>query len=113
MSRVVRRSQPLARAVRAALLSLSLPLALLPVATPAWAAQPYQVSAGALDAALTEFARQSGVLLSFDPALTRGRSSSGLQGHYSLEQGFAQLLAGSGLRVVLDGQGDYRLEPAP
>ncbi|WP_296230313.1 TonB-dependent siderophore receptor [uncultured Pseudomonas sp.] len=113
MSRVVRRSQPLARAVRAALLSLSLPLALLPVVTPAWAAQSYQVSAGALDAALTEFARQSGVLLSFDPALTRGRSSSGLQGHYSLEQGFAQLLVGSGLRVVLDGQGDYRLEPAP
>ncbi|WP_457787715.1 TonB-dependent siderophore receptor [Pseudomonas sp. PL-6] len=113
MPRVVRRPQPLARAVRAALLSLSLPLALSPAAPVAWAAQSYQISAGGLEAALTEFARQSGVLLSFDPALTRGRSSSGLQGEYGVAQGFAQLLAGSGLRVVADGQGAYRLEPAP
>lgn len=107
----VPKPRPLAVAVRNVLFSLSLPLAVLPMATPAWAAeQHYEVAAGALDVALTSFARQAGVLLSFDPALTAGLSSRGLQGNYEVEQGFAMLLAGSGLQVVAGGNG-YRLQP--
>lgn len=111
---VQRSPESLARAVRAALLSLSLPLAALPtLALAAPVAQEYRVPAGSLDSALNAFARQAGVLLSFDPALTAGRRSSGLQGRYPVEQGFAQLLAGSGLRAHQMADGGYRLEPAP
>ncbi|WP_374978873.1 TonB-dependent siderophore receptor [Pseudomonas solani] len=110
---VQRSPDSLARAVRAALLSLSLPLVALPaMVLAAPATQGYQIPAGSLDAALNAFARQAGVLLSFDPALTSGRRSAGLQGRYPVEQGFARLLAGSGLRVVQAADGGYRLEAA-
>ncbi|MCY1275403.1 Ferrichrome outer membrane transporter/phage receptor [compost metagenome] len=102
---VVCKTDSLSRAVRVALFSLSLPLTAL--------AADYQVPAGALDVALNDFARQAGVLLSFDPALTAGRRSAGLQGDYRLQQGFARLLAGSGLRAVQASDGSFRLEPLP
>ncbi|MCR2660470.1 STN domain-containing protein, partial [Salmonella enterica] len=50
------------------------------------------------------------VLLSFDPALTEGMQSHGLQGDYSAEQGFAALLAGTSLEVLRRGDGDYLLQ---
>lgn len=67
------------------------------------AAQTYAIAAGPLGAALNRFARESGVVLSFDAALTNGRSTAGLQGRYSVEQGFAALLSGSGLQVFKSG----------
>jgi len=104
----------LARAVRVALLSVSLPLAVLPsVASAAPATQDYQIPAGSLDGALNAFARRAGVLLSFDPQLTAGLRSSGLAGQYPVQQGFAQLLAGSGLRAVQSADGSFRIEKAP
>ncbi len=104
----------LARAVRVALLSASLPLAVLPaVVSAAPATQDYQIPAGSLDSALNTFAQRAGVLLSFDPQLTAGRSSAGLKGQYPVQQGFAQLLAGSGLRAVQSADGSFRIEQAP
>jgi iron complex outermembrane receptor protein len=104
----------LARAVRVALLGASLPLAVLPVvAHAAPATQSYQIPAGSLDNALNAFARRAGVLLSFDPQLTAGRNSTGLNGQYPVQQGFAQLLAGSGLRAVQASDGSFRIEKAP
>lgn len=104
----------LARAVRGALFSLCLPLAVLPtMASAATPLQEYRIPAGELDVALNAFARQAGVLLSFDPALTAGRRSSGLSGSYPVEQGFTLLLSASGLRAVQGADGGYRLEPAP
>ncbi|MBD9413508.1 TonB-dependent siderophore receptor [Pseudomonas sp. PDM16] len=71
----------------------------------------YAIPAGPLGAVLGRFASESGVVLSFDAALTAGKQSQGLQGRYSVEQGFARLLAGSGLQIVLSGSGDYTLIP--
>jgi len=71
----------------------------------------YAISAGPLDAALNQFARHAGVLLSFDPALTAGRSSSGLSGSYGVAEGFATLLNGSRLQAQHQPDGSYTLQP--
>ncbi|UEL26525.1 TonB-dependent receptor [Pseudomonas fluorescens] len=73
----------------------------------------YEVPAGSLSAALTRFAGLAGVNLSVDPALVSGRSSAGLSGEYAVEEGFAQLLAGSGLQLQALGEQAYRLVPMP
>lgn len=102
--------KPLACAVRAAAFGLLLPL-LSPASVWAEAAvQRYQIEASGLEAALTRFARQAGVLLSFDPALTAGRQSAGLQGDYSAAEGFAVLLGGTGIQAVMAADGSYRLQ---
>jgi iron complex outermembrane receptor protein len=61
---------------------------------------------------LTRFATQSGVNLSVSPALVNGRDSAGLSGTYSVEEGFARLLQGSGLRLQPAGADAYILVPA-
>ncbi|MFK3798886.1 TonB-dependent siderophore receptor [Pseudomonas sp. NPDC088444] len=84
---------------------------------PSWAEtasrRSYEVPAGSLGAALTRFAGLAGVNLSVDPALVNGRSSAGLSGSYSVEEGFARLLQGSGLQWVSVGEEAYTLIPAP
>lgn len=40
----------------------------------------YKISAGPLGNALTSFASQSGVVLSFAPSLTQGKQTAGLDG---------------------------------
>ncbi|MGG2398433.1 TonB-dependent siderophore receptor [Pseudomonas sp. SH1-B] len=71
----------------------------------------YAIDAGPLGAVLGRFANEAGVLLSFDAALTNGKHSPGLQGRYSVEQGFAQLLAGSGLQAVSTGADSFGIKP--
>jgi len=63
----------------------------------------YSVPGGNLEDSLNTFARQAGVTLSFDPVMVRGKTSMPLQGSYSVEQGFARLLQGSGLESVRSG----------
>ncbi len=106
----------LAAAVHIAMLGLpALPVALigLSVSTPSYAeaaeSRDYAIPAGPLSAALSRFAAEAGVLLSVDAALTDGRRSSGLQGNYSVDSGFATLLAGTGLEAVRQADGGYRL----
>ncbi|WP_447922695.1 TonB-dependent siderophore receptor [Achromobacter aegrifaciens] len=70
-----------------------------PAPAAATAQRSYQIAAGALADVLTQFARSAGVVLSFDPALVRGRRSEGLEGAYSVGAGFARILAGSGLQA--------------
>lgn len=84
-------------------------LALL-AAMPATAAEPargYDIPAGALGPALSRFAAEAGVLLSFDPALTRDLHSAGLRGRYTVAEGYATLLAGSGLVLQRLDDGRY------
>ena len=87
------------------------------LASPSWAQdasrRSYEVPAGNLGAALTRFAGQAGVSLSVDPALMSGRRSDGLSGDYSVDEGFAQLLQGSGLQLQTVGAGAYTLVPMP
>ena len=72
------------------------------------ASRVYDIAPGPLMTTLNRFAREAGVLLSFDAALTQGRQSSGLHGRFNIEQGFALLLAGSGLQAQRVGN-DYVL----
>ncbi|MFJ4375233.1 TonB-dependent siderophore receptor [Pseudomonas japonica] len=109
-----RRLQPLAIAIRlscCALAGLALPS--LASAVEASAEQNYQIPAGSLTAVLSAFASASGNALSFDAALIQGRQSAGLHGRYSVAQGFAVLLQGSGLRAVPQSNGSYALRPLP
>ncbi|WP_304025903.1 TonB-dependent receptor domain-containing protein [Methyloversatilis discipulorum] len=72
----------------------------------------YDLPAGPLGRALSRFAGQSGITLSFDPKLTEGLDSRPLKGQHSLTEGFRILLEGSGLEVVSDGRGGYFLDRA-
>ncbi|WP_175342758.1 TonB-dependent receptor [Herbaspirillum sp. C9C3] len=69
--------------------------------------QSYDIPAGPLDPSLNSFARRAGVLLSFDPALTRERQSKGLSGRYTVAEGFAALLAGTPLQAIRNADGSY------
>ncbi|MES2024065.1 MAG: TonB-dependent siderophore receptor [Pseudomonadota bacterium] len=73
----------------------------------------YQIAPGPLAAVLGRFAAAAGVALSFDPAVTTGAQSTGLQGNYSVAAGFAALLNGSGLEAVHRGNGQYTLRSLP
>ncbi len=73
----------------------------------------YDVPAGPLPEALTAFAAQAGISLSFDPTPLAGLKSNGLRGELSVHDGFAKLLAGTGYEYAVTGDGDYRLKPAP
>ncbi len=72
----------------------------------------YRIPAGPLGPALSRFAAETDVLLSFDPALTEGRTTPGLFGDYSVAEAFAGLLSASGLQAVKSGAG-YTLQALP
>ncbi|WP_282343361.1 TonB-dependent receptor [Pseudomonas sp. PS02288] len=97
-------------------LALLLALSSLPPFIPSsWADTPpprsYEVPSGSLGPALTHFAGQAGVSLSVDTALVSGLTTAGLSGPYGVEEGFAHLLLGSGLRLVPVGEQAYTLAP--
>jgi iron complex outermembrane receptor protein len=47
----------------------------------------YNIGPGPLDSVLTQFARKAGAELSFDASLTRGKTSPGLSGSYTVQEG--------------------------
>ncbi|VVE38539.1 TonB-dependent receptor [Pandoraea capi] len=73
-------------------------------------ARSYDIPAGPLDAVLTRFGREAGILLTYTPALTTGRQSPGVQGRFDVPGAFGQLLAGTGLTASPQGAG-YTLVP--
>ena len=75
-------------------------------------AAQYSIAPGPLAAALNQFAQQSGAALVVDSAKVRGLQSSGLQGRYGVEDGFAALLRGTGLALGKTSAG-YVLVTAP
>ncbi|ATP50800.1 TonB-dependent siderophore receptor [Pseudomonas putida] len=102
----------LACGIHRAALTLSLAGSLL-VLPAAWAqAQRYDIPAGSLAEALSQFAAASGVMITFSAEDTAGLGSPGLQGDFELHQGFAHLLQGSGLRLVQAGNKRYVLAKA-
>ncbi|MFL9924512.1 TonB-dependent siderophore receptor [Herbaspirillum lusitanum] len=72
----------------------------------------YDIPAGPLDQRLNAFARRAGVLLSFEPEITQKRNTAGLNGRYTVAEGFAVLLSGSGLSAALKADGGYALVAA-
>ncbi|CAN7200502.1 TonB-dependent receptor [Pseudorhodoferax sp. LjRoot39] len=107
-------ASPLAQAARQALLAMALATAGLPAAhaqnTTALAA--YSVPAGPLGDALTQFAATAGVSVQLDATLVAGRRSPGLDGRFGVREGFARLLAGSGLEVQERNRGVWVLRQA-
>ena len=65
----------------------------------------YNISAGTLADALGQFSAQSGVNFNIDPELIEGIMSFGIQGNYDIQTGLNQLLSGSGLQAVPQGDG--------
>lgn len=73
----------------------------------------YDIASGSLGDVLARFAGQAGVRLSFDPAWVSGQRSAGLRGSYSVDEGFAHLLAGSGYALNALGDSMYSLRKQP
>lgn len=61
------------------------------------AAASFSVPAGSLNAALTSFARQSGLQVTYDPSIAEGKRSAGVSGTLNPAEAVARLLDGSGL----------------
>ena len=61
----------------------------------------YHISGGSLSQALRQFATNSGLLFSAEAKLTDGKTSAGLDGEYTVEEGFKKLLAGTGLTYTI------------
>lgn len=78
------------------------------VAVPA--AQSFEIPAGPLGDTLLAVGRASGAVIAFDPALTQGRNSAGLHGVLSREEAVRRVLEGSGLVVVLRGDGAMEIK---
>ncbi|MFF7861018.1 MULTISPECIES: TonB-dependent receptor [unclassified Pseudomonas] len=102
--------RPLAAGIRNALL-----VSALLAATPALAdttPREYHIGQGDLGQALTRFATQAGIVLSFDPTATQGRKTPGLEGVYGVDDGLQVLLSGSGLRVMRNSDDRWFIIPA-
>ncbi|MDZ3991233.1 TonB-dependent siderophore receptor [Pseudomonas sp. Teo4] len=69
------------------------------------------IPAGPLGQALSSYAEQAGITLSFSPEAVRGLSSPGVVGGGSVEDGLTRLLSGSGLTVHKTASG-YVVLPA-
>ncbi|MDN5483968.1 MAG: STN domain-containing protein, partial [Pseudomonas sp.] len=101
----------LARTLRQLLLGASLSLTTLP-AVMAADAKAYHIAPTTLEAALNQFGREAGVLVSFGSAVTAGMQSAGLSGSYSAAEGLQKLLEGTGLQARAEGDNAYSLQPA-
>ncbi len=88
------------------------PATATPSTPPSNRSASYDIPAGALGPALSLFATGAGITLSFEPRLTDGRSTAGLHGSHTLQSGFAQLLADTGLEAVPREGGGYTLRRA-
>ena len=71
----------------------------------------FDIPAGPLGKAISNYAAENGARLTFDPALAEGKETQGLHGEYSVEEGFQKLLNDSGLEAIDDTDGGYFLVP--
>ncbi|TKR55079.1 TonB-dependent siderophore receptor [Allopusillimonas ginsengisoli] len=71
----------------------------------------YEIQAGTLDQVLNRFAESAGFMLVIDALLTTGKTSQGIHGNYTAQDGLTTILAGSGLEAVRRA-GGYALRPA-
>jgi len=69
------------------------------------APRTYNISAGYLHDALIQFSQQAGIKLAIDSAMLQGKVTLGLTGDFEIKPALDQLLTGSGLQVVQQGDG--------
>ncbi|MBX3664904.1 MAG: TonB-dependent receptor [Burkholderiales bacterium] len=73
------------------------------------ASRSYSIPAGPLPAVLTRFLAESGTFLAGTAELAQGKTSPGVQGSYTVQEGLARLLTGTGLQAVERARGNYAL----
>ncbi|HEY3301004.1 MAG TPA: TonB-dependent receptor [Methylophilaceae bacterium] len=73
----------------------------------------YTIPAGSLGKALAVYASEAGVILAFDPAMTDGKTTLGINGEFALIEGFNGILKNSGLEIINSDKGDYTLKKVP
>ncbi|OUR74389.1 hypothetical protein A9Q78_00675 [Methylophaga sp. 41_12_T18] len=108
------------RAVIASSLTMGLTLAIAPSAYAEQAVAPvsqtdvvtqsFQLAAGSLESVLNKFGREAKILLAFPTAITQGLQSKGLSGQFTREQALAELLAGTEIIAVRNGDNSYILQ---
>ncbi|WP_191579176.1 TonB-dependent siderophore receptor [Achromobacter insolitus] len=76
-------------------------------------AKSYTIPAGSLESALTRYALESGLMLSYSATDIAGKRSPGLQGSFDAPEALARLLAGTGLAARPQPNGGYILRPVP
>lgn len=76
-------------------------------------AQSFNIPAGDLTKALSEYSATAGVLLSFDSDLTHNKNTQGLKGQYTVKDGFTTLLKDSGLEIINNKKGELELRKVP
>lgn len=69
----------------------------------------FEIPAGSLASALNNYALHANIVMVFDPALAEGRSTKGLAGTFTVQEGFAVLLKGTGLVATRDSLGHYTI----
>ncbi|UDF04999.1 TonB-dependent receptor [Asticcacaulis sp. AND118] len=62
------------------------------------------IKAGALDSALIQLSRSTGVQIVADPTLTSGKRTAGVNGHFSVDQALTRLLSGQSLGYTVKGE---------
>ncbi|MGF0237481.1 TonB-dependent siderophore receptor [Rhodococcus sp. IEGM1300] len=114
MSRFARPLHPLALSVAMAFIAAPLFAADSPlVGEHVSAVRSFSIPAGELSQALNSLAEQADLVLAFDSALTRGKTSHGLSGQFSTGEALVQLLQGTGLSAIALSATRYRIEPVP
>ncbi|SIT06070.1 TonB-dependent receptor [Achromobacter sp. MFA1 R4] len=87
----------------------------LPVPAQAQSGAPiaFDLPAGSLDATLTEIARLSRTVVSYDPQLVRGLEAPAVTGVYTVDAALRQALSGSGLEPARAADGTLTLRRVP
>lgn len=75
----------------------------------AQATQQFNIPAGSLSQVLARLSAQAGIYLVGASELASGKNSAGLQGSYTVENALSQILNGSGLVAVAQGDNSYAL----
>lgn len=76
----------------------------------AQATQQFNIPAGSLSQVLARLSAQAGIYLVGASELASGKNSNGLQGSYTVENALSQILNGSGLVAVAQGDNSYTLQ---
>jgi TonB-dependent siderophore receptor len=82
----------------------------LPAMAQSAAPASIDIPAQPLARAIAEYSRITGALVAADASLTRGRTSTAVNGKYTSEAALVQLLIGTGLRASPDGAGGFALQ---
>ncbi len=93
-------------------LGVTLPMALPSLSYAEKQVQRYDIPAGSLAQVLSLFSQAADAPISFQTQQVSGLSSSGVQGTYSVAEGFKQALRGTGL-TVLKSEDGYQLQRLP